>query len=71
MKIADSQQFAKEGIQALQEVYEIAPKGSSKRCPDRTTLTDFFTDIMHLLGHAEATRLFDIASDHWDEERAK
>ncbi len=67
----DSKKFAKEGIQALQKIYGVAAKGSSRRCPDRTTLTDFFTDVMHLLGHAETTRLIDIAGDHWEEERAK
>ena len=71
MNIEESQNFARQGIEALRKIYRPEPEGPTKRCPDRGTLTDFFTDVMHLLGHAETTRLFDRAGDHWEEERAK
>lgn len=69
--VQNPREYAQRGLQALQEIYGVAPKGSSRRCPDRTTFQDFLTDMMHLLGHAETTRIFDIAGDHWEEERAK
>tara|TARA_R110002020_G_C16013046_1_gene751267 strand:+ start:458 stop:709 length:252 start_codon:yes stop_codon:yes gene_type:complete len=71
MNIEESQNFARQGIEALKKIYRPVPEGPTKRCPDRTTLIDFLTDAMHLLSHAETTRLFEIASDHWEEERAK
>ena len=75
MNIEDSQDCAKQGIEALREVYGQAPAhayiASMRSERDKTLIIDFFTDVMHLLGNAEATRLFDKAGDHWEEERAK
>ena len=69
--IEDSQKCAKEGLEALREVYGQPPQSSMKGDVNKILITDFITDVMHLLGHAETTRLFDIAGDHWEEERAK
>lgn len=63
---AGARATAEAGLEQLGEIYD-RDTGSERQ----SLITDFFTDIMHLLGHAEATRLFDKAGDHWDEERAK
>ena len=71
MKLEDAKNAAKEGLEALREVYGQSPQSSMKGDVNKILITDFFTDVMHLLGHAETTRLFDRAGDHWEEERAK
>ena len=63
---ADARANAEAGLDQLAEIY-----GRETEWERHVLITDFLTDIMHLLGHAEATRLFDIAGDHWEEERAK
>lgn len=74
MNIEDSKKLAKQGIEALEKIYRPVPEGFSKVATSRIDegmLTDFFTDVMHLLGHGETEWIFVKAGEHWDEERAK